>query len=282
MSWRIRPVLIALASLLFRGAEPVGAQERMVRVVVRDAQGIAVPFAFVSLRNRNGQVASDSGVATLRVPAGDSLNLFARRIGYAPFEGWVRPDPAAGDYLVTIAALPRTLAAVDVRERANTPLARTGFYDRVERVRRGAISARFITPEELDLRNPPLLSNILSGESMVKISYSDGKVLMTGRSGRCGMTLLVDGRRMRGIVDEVHTKEGADEIMRMMRTEGLSEPAAINRFIRARQSIDELVNSLSVAAIEIYASAAAVPTELQRNMASDACGLVAVWTGARQ
>jgi len=47
------------------------------------------------------------------------------------------------------------------------------------------------------------------------------------------------------------------------------------------QSIDELVTSLAVVAVEIYASVAAAPGELQRNAPSYACGLVVVWTGRR-
>lgn len=257
------------------------AQDELVLVKVRDTQGIPIPYALVQQPRGSSRVASDSGVAEFRIDARDSLRFIVRRIGFSPFDGWLRAD-SAGGFNVSLAPLPRMLTVVKVSERANTPLARTGFYDRMERVRRGATVARFITPEELDLRNPARISNVLQGENIVKVNYSNGKVLLGGRSRNCPMTVLLDGRKVPGMVEEVYTKEGADELTEIMRSERVSLPEAMDRFIRRRLSVDELVISAAVAAVEIYSSAAGVPAELQQNMAADACGLIALWTGARQ
>lgn len=275
----------SLAVLLATVPDAAVAQdESAVRVIVRDTLGVLIPFAYVQQRSGTSRVASDSGVAVFNATKSDSLRLIVRRIGYASFDGWARLD-STGAFPVALVQLPQRLAVVDVRERANTPLARTGFYDRLERSRRGAGSSRFFTPEELDLRNPPRISNILSGENLVKVNYSNGKVLLTGRARTCPMMVLLDGRKVIGLVEEAYTREGSEEIQAIMRTLRPTpdrEARAIDIFLRARLSIDELVNSASVAAIEVYASVATVPAELAQNMTSDSCGLIALWTGARQ
>jgi hypothetical protein len=268
---------LALASVLTR---PLASQA--TTVVVRDASGIPVSFAFVQLRAGASRVASDSGIATFSVTPEDSLRFVARRMGYAPFDRWVRRDPASGEYAITLEVLPRTLAAVDVRERANTPLARTGFYDRALRVRKGAITARFLTPEELDLRNPAKISHVLAGENFVKVQYHNGKPLLTGRARNCPMTVVLDGRRVRDLADEVYSREGQEEIEDMVRTRRMTRAAATDEYVRTRPSVDEFITAMSVAAVEMYGSAAAVPAELQQQMGSDACGLIALWTGSRQ
>ena len=57
--------------------------------------------------------------------------------------------------------------------------------------------------------------------------------------------------------------------------------AAEREYLYARESIDDIVNSLAVVAIEVYSSIANAPAELQRNAPPYACGLVVVWTGRR-
>ncbi len=257
-------------------APALEAQESSVRVVVTDSGAYGIPFAWVQLARGASRVANDSGIALFRVPAEDSIRFVVRRIGYAPFDSWVRKD-GVGDYRVLLATLPRTLVKVDITDRANTPLARTGFYDRMERVQRGAISARFITPEELDLRNPSKISSMLAGESMVKLQLNAGRAILLGRSGSCGLTILVDRVRLTGMVEEAYTYDGQEEIRRRG-----GDWQATQQFLRERQTVDDVVSSLSIAAVEIYASAASAPVELQRAAGPTSCGIIAIWTGSRQ
>jgi hypothetical protein len=42
------------------------------------------------------------------------------------------------------------------------------------------------------------------------------------------------------------------------------------------------VTAQSIAAIEIYASVASIPAELQRTAGNVQCGLIAIWTGRRR
>lgn len=259
------------------------------RVVVRDSAGRSIPYASVQSGGGTPRVASDSGVVLLTVPRADSLRLLARRIGFQPWEGWVRPD-SSGDFPIRLRPLPQNLDRVSIYER-DTPLARAGFYDRMERVAKGAVVARFWTPEAIELRNPNRTSALMEGESIVRVRTMSGKPVLTGRGGTCPMGVLVDGQRMHGMVEEISTREGEDEIQDIMRRMSRTPMgrgagpglrlAAEREFLYERTSVDDLVNSLGLVAVEIYATMAGVPAELLRNAPSYACGLVVIWTGRR-
>lgn len=269
---RVRSWLIAVVSATTISVAE--AQDR--RLLVVDSAGTPVPFALVTLSGGARRVASDSGIAILgRVAHNDSVKLLVRRVGYAPFDGWVRT--AADPLVVRLTPLARQLSAVTVTERANTPLARTGFYDRLERARRGAYSARFITPEELDLRSPGRVSDVLAGEAFLRIRRQSRRPILTGRGPGCPVAILVDGNRVTNTVEDYYTHEG----QRVIKEMGGSQ-RDIEEFLRARQTIDEIVSALSVAAIEIYASVNSAPADLQRSLSAEACGIVAIWTGSRQ
>ena len=95
------------------------------------------------------------------------------------------------------------------------------------------------------------------------------------------MGVVVDGQRLNHTVEEISTREGEEEILRIARQQRVGREQAERIFLYSRESIDELVNSLAVVAVEIYASMASVPAELQRAAPPYACGLVVVWTGRR-
>lgn len=266
----------------FIASGTIGAQSAdAIRVEVKDAGGLPIPYAMVQINRGSARVVNDSGVVQLNGEVADSLRLVVRRIGYIPFDGWSRRE-AHGVFIVTLAPLARELGAVTVTERANTPLARTGFYRRMERVRRGATVGTFITPEELDLRNPPRISSALGGQQSVKVTYHNGRAMITGRSQNCPMVVLLDGRKVDGMIEEALSRNGQAEIDRMAREQYMPRQRAQERYMRERMSVDELINSTAVAAIEIYASAASVPPELQQNMTAESCGLIAIWTGERK
>jgi hypothetical protein len=265
------------------------AQNPVVRLVVSDSLGQRVPFAYAHLGSGAGRVASDSGVVEFRSDAKDSLKFIVRRIGFAPFGGWIRRDTVSGEYRVAINQLPRQLSQVDVRGLPDGPLVRAGFYDRLERARRGATVARFITPEEIELRNPTRITQLLENENIVKIKRLHGNWSVVSGRANCPMALVVDGTAMRGTAEEILTRDGEIEIQdimrqpRMMRFSGSERRTAAEReFLSVRLSIDDIVTSLSVAAIEIYSSVAGAPPELLRNTAGETCGLVVVWTGSRR
>ncbi|MCE9600905.1 MAG: carboxypeptidase-like regulatory domain-containing protein [Gemmatimonadetes bacterium] len=269
-----------LSSLFFSTA--AAAQGTAPRVVVHDSAGTPIPFVNVQVGGGKVRAASDSGIALLSVQRAESLKIIARRIGFDPVERWVHAD-SAGEYHLVMRASPQFVGRAVIYAR-NTPLARAGFYDRMERSEHGAIGARFLTPEAIELRNANRVSSLLEGESTLRVRTVAGKPVLSGRGGNCPVGLIVDGQRMLGTVEEMGTTEGQIEIERIMRRLG-SRPdardAAEREYLQTRSSIDEIVTSLAVAAIEIYPSVSSAPAELQRNAAHFACSLVVVWTGRR-
>lgn len=254
-----------LTLLLFLVAVPLGAQDDRMVVRVFDADGKPIPYALVTLRDGVSRVADDSGRVSFNEAPEDSVRFQARRVGYEPFFNWVDRSPSAGDYPILLRVLPRSIQSVQISARANTPLGRSGFYDRVQRVQRGAYSARMITPEELEQRNPIRLTQVLRGESTVSVRRvgMDGAML-TGRGGNCSMSILLDGMRVTGTYEET--------------LDNRINPPPLSMLT----SVDNLIPIQSVAAIEIYASVNSIPAELQRSAGNVQCGLVAIWTGRRR
>ena len=261
-----RRLAVAATFLLALLAPGLRAQGERAVVQVTDVRGNAIPFAYVSIVNGVSRVADDSGRASRRRRVPDSLNLQVRRMGFDPFTGWVKRNATTGTFITDLIPLPNALDPVTVSARANTPLARTGFYDRATRVQRGAFSARIITPEELEFRNPIRLTQVLAGDRFIKVQPMNGKAVLQGRGPLCAMTILLDGQRLLGTYEEAI---------------GNPNPPPMSSLA----AIDDIVTGPSIAAIEIYGSAAAVPVELQRVAGSrmaQGCGLIAIWTGSRK
>jgi hypothetical protein len=261
---RSAPVALFAAVAL---SAPVVLHAQPERIVVRvvDPETRPIPYALVTLRDGISRVADDSGMVVFGEAPRDSLRFVARRIGYDPFSGWVTRSEVTGEFAIALRILPRSIQKVQVTARANSPLGRSGFYDRVQRVQRGAYAARMITPEELETRNPLKLSHMLQGENLVRVQRFDmGRAILTGRGGLCGMSILLDGMRVSGTLEEL--------------LENRVNPPPVSSLI----SVDDLVQAQSIAAIEIYASNASIPAELQRTAGNVQCGLIAIWTGNRR
>jgi hypothetical protein len=62
-----------------------------------------------------------------------------------------------------------SLEAVVTTAPRNDLLSRNGFYDRMQRTLRGAGSGDFITPEELTMRNPSRVSDVLRGRRSISV-----------------------------------------------------------------------------------------------------------------
>jgi hypothetical protein len=232
---------------------PVAARAAVVRVL--DPTGEPIPHAVVSVAGLRAVVADADGRAVLRTHPG-SRSVTVRRIGYRPFEGTLTADAASGDLTVTLETGATSLTAVRIQAAADSPLSRSGFYDRVAMVQRGAYSAEFITPEEIEERNAMRVTRLIAGRSGVRVDARtvNGAVrpVIRGRDG-CVMTILIDGQRMQ----MVDPDDG---------------PGAM--------TVDDLVDGRSVAAIEIYPSTANAPADLIPLTGGGSCGLVAIWTGA--
>ncbi len=277
----MRVASLMAASLLL--ALPLSAQGERMTVQVIDSLAQPIPFAWVQLTGGVIRVADDSGRAVFNSPPRDSLQLQVRRMGFLPFTGWL-PRTAAGNYLVTLAPAPRALAVSRIEERRNTPLARAGFYDRLDRAQNSATVARFITPEELDFRNPAKLTQVLMGEQTIRVRFFNQRALLEGRGSRCGLAVVLDGRLMTGMLEELVNVDLNPALRRDLEraTSAAAQDSVRRIHAGTMTSVDELINAGSVAAVEIYPSPASVPAELQRLAGSQSCGVVAIWSGGRR
>ncbi len=217
-------------------------------VHVTTVDGAPVAFANVHVGGSPVRIADSLGVVTLDRNARGPLRLRVLRLGFQPQDSTYRPDEQ-GIYSVVLTPLATELQAVTVSGVADTPLARTGFYERMRQVDRGAVVGEFITPEELDQRDVGIVSNMLFGRRYVTVRQSRfgqlGGRELKGRGG-CQMTLLVDGRRV------------------------------------SDAGPDNLLTGREVMAIEIYPSGANAPSELITLTGRGSCGIVSFWTGPRR
>ncbi|MFM8781454.1 MAG: hypothetical protein ACKOFO_08315, partial [Gemmatimonadota bacterium] len=91
-----RRLAVVAALLLTLVAPRVHAQGDRAVVQVTDVRGNAIPFAYVSIVNGVSRVADDSGRAAFAMRVPDSLRLEVRRMGFDPFNGWVKRNPTTG------------------------------------------------------------------------------------------------------------------------------------------------------------------------------------------
>lgn len=270
MSTLLRQALVPLYLAAFSG---LGAQQSW-RITVRDSAGFAVPYAIVEAIPGGRRVADIEGVATFSRQSSETVLLQVRRIGYAMAS--VRVPPSV-DADVRLMPLARTLETVNVTDRQNTLLAQRGFYERMERVQRGAIVGEFITPEDLEEIGPMTPSRALSRSRFVRVVREGGRgvseTVFVGR-GDCAFTVLVDGQRVESVQDRRPGLTSIDQNGTVPR-----DPPGVRP-----PSIEEILPGSDIAAIEVYPSAANAPSELQaRAMAGrGSCGIIAIWTGGRR
>lgn len=269
MRWTIVPAMLVVTS---------AAAQQAVTVEVRDDVGTPVAYALVATMGGAMRVANDAGVAEFRLRTADSLEFKVRRIGYREFTGWVRRDGST--YRVTLPRVAAALSTVEVTaagSTTNTPLMQRGFYDRIDRVQRGAILADFFTPEQLDERPFSSVTQMIAGSryarvSSMRLSARTVRVIV-GRGG-CPMTIMLDGEHLKGTVQDAVMSETPQSINPAGTRMGGGDQNPL--------SVDELVDGRSIMAIEVYPSTANAPAELQRLSGRGSCGIVALWTGGRR
>lgn len=219
------------------------AAKQGVVVRVADRSGVPVPYALVWINGTPPRTADATGEVRFARGLPATFQVSVRRIGYAPHDTTVSGIGNA-TIRVTLNPVERELEAVLTVATRSTPLAMTGFYDRMERVRRGAIRGEFVTPEELEGRQIVMMSQIFQGRSLV--SVQGGREAKLFGRGQCMMQVLIDGMP---IEDNVPGRN---------------------------------VNVHDVMGVEIYGSTANAPAELIPTTRRGSCGIVAIWTGPRR
>lgn len=246
-----------------------------LRVVAESSGPVAHALVFVAGTRR---VTDEQGTVVLERAAGDSIRIQVRRIGYSPFDGWIQRLRTDTITLV-LAPLAQQLDAVAVTAERDTPLARTGFYRRIELARRGGFSAEFYLPEDLEQTRPTRMSDLVAASRFARIDWIGGRPVLRSSRRACMVSVLLDGHVVRGTVEEIHSPIGMQQMRRDYLGTGPQEQA---KFLRDRLSINDIVPAAAVSAVEVYASANSAPIEIQRAAGAEACAIVAIWTGARQ
>jgi hypothetical protein len=257
-------VVLALSAIT-----PAAHAQSVVRVLDRDS--LPIPYALVQVGGGTERIADSLGRARFGKEIGAAPSLTVRRIGYAPFQGRATASPH-GEFVVLLEPTVRELEAVQTVALRSTPLSRTGFYDRMQRVHDGAIVGRFITPEELEQRRPTLVSQVLQGLPSVRVQRApDGRAVVLGRGG-CPMTVLLDGQRLNGLLQD----------NKQFRNTSINPRGQYGGGGAGDLSLDQATVATEVMAIEVYNSTANAPSELIPTTGGGSCGLIAIWTGPRR
>jgi hypothetical protein len=198
-------------------------------------------------------VTDSTGSLRTAPPKQAKFTLRVARIPYKPAELVIAGASTDTVVSVTLELATAQLGAVVTRStRVHSTLERAGFYDRLDRSVRGAVSGQFITPEELSLRNPPMISDVLRARRGINVVGNGRNAIVQGR-GACKMEIVLDGQRLSGSM-------GA-------RSEGYG-------------LVNDLVNGSEVVGIEIYNSAQSTPGDIAPI--GSACGTIVIWTGGRR
>ncbi len=189
------PFVLVLEPLALESVR-VEARPSAPAVRVVDADSIPIPYALVSVGGAQPSATDLTGHLRLPRSPGASIDIRVQRIGYVPFTGVVE-RAADGAFVITLHRLAQGLDTMRTVAARSTPLSRTGFYDRMRRVRQGAMVGEFLTPEELDLRIAGRRWwDVLQGKRYVTATATG----LLGRGG-CRMQVLLDGMPARGALD---------------------------------------------------------------------------------
>lgn len=242
-----------------------------------------IPYGIMTLLPEGGKggrvtLSDEQGYWTFEVPGPGSYYVAARRIGYQP---WISGPIEIGpeDDLSSVfhlRPLPVILDPVEVSAAAvRSYLELTGFYERQK-----SNFGHFITPEQIEKRRAARVTDLLTNLPGVQlVSLTSGSVgprfvqLRGGdlsRAGLCRPRVFVDGLMWaRG--DSRPARTGEEDAV---------EAAIEERLQRVDQSLslDDIGPPSTLAAIEVYRSAAQVPVQFGGTSVETLCGVIVIWT----
>ena len=253
---KLLPAATRMGSVRIDSGSDGSGQGRTVRVVADNGQPIM--YANVTLEGATARITDEKGEIHLGPGKRQTFTARVSRIGFAPWYGKV-DLPSVATMTVTLPQVAQTLARVTVNgsQEIKNPLQLTGFYDRWMMRQKGALSAVFVGPEELEFRHPAKITSMLGGLNGVQIRKlamkgsgdDDNLVAYSTTSSNimqmCPMAVLIDGHQ---------------------------EPPPV--------FIDRVVDANAVMAIEVYDRGGNMPIGLDAN--DTACGVIAFWTGSRK
>jgi hypothetical protein len=274
----MRRMLKALERALLVGlfaTTSVAAQSSTITVIGSDSG--PVPYAWVAVRGGQANITDEHGKLSLGGGHNVKLAVEVRRIGFVPWSGNIAIADTATNTTIVLRRLAQAIGAVTVtaaKESRDPALA--GFYDRWLMRQKGALSATFIGPEEIEFRHPARPSDLLEGVNGVRLLRTDrGSVIARGNGGTCFMSVMLDGRQLCPAAGcHVSDNANAPQIGRGM------APPSNQKLDDVTVNLNQYVDANDIVAVEVYARGANMPISLQALDA--ACGVIAIWTGARK
>jgi len=215
------------------------------RILLLDSAGTAL----------TALVTSPDGQFTFNIPHLGEYRLLIGRIGYpiSISKPFVFSSAFTARVSLRLPSNPITLDTVTVvaKEIERLPyLVDAGFYQR-----RQAGFGHFLTRDEIDKRDPLILSDLLKGMSGVR-------VICTG-ARHCAVTMRAANTMFfRGPCNPSVVLDGA-----VLQPGGTSSGGL---------GLDELINPFNVEAIEVYPSPAGVPVQYSGYLSP--CGAIIIWS----
>ncbi|HEY5086190.1 MAG TPA: carboxypeptidase regulatory-like domain-containing protein [Gemmatimonadaceae bacterium] len=206
---------------------------------VTNAGGVPVPGARVSVQGSRGSTSTGTdGKFTLTGVMPGTQSVLVRRVGYSPVQLPIDVTSLSTNQLtVRLGAYTPVLSSVDVKAKAD-PLSTTGF----ERRRKMGMG-HYMDLDAINKIHPTYTSDILRRMPGIYVTGSGSSANVVTTRGNGCVGYLVDGNTVSG---------------------------------DAGQSIDEMVNSQDVAAVEFY-NPVDVPMELSSG-ANTGCAMLVIWT----
>jgi hypothetical protein len=284
---RIRPEILAVAAAL-AGLTPASAQRLSGRVLDAESREPVVAVVITLVATNGAQLvstrANTEGDWRLTAPAPGTYFVSAKRIGYQP---WASPPLTvrSHDNLSVDINLHRSavrLHPVEVTAQAlRDYLHRIGFYERQR-----ADFGHFITTEAIERRQAARVTDLLlsvPGVSLVRMTTgSAGPLFVQLRGGAMSQGAMC---RPRVFVDGVLFAHGDSRPVRANADPSTEQQVEdVVQSIDRGLSLDDVGHPSTIAAIEVYRSAAQVPVQFGGTSVSTLCGVIVIWTrtGARR
>jgi hypothetical protein len=270
---------VALATVIVAVLPSAGrGQTRKIKVVSADT--MPIPYAYVTVEGGYGQITDENGEVSLGAGKQQTLVVRVQRIGYQPWFGKIDATDTATVFKVPLLRIAQSLSTVTITGTAAVnSLKLTGFYDRWMMRQKGALSAVFIGPEEIEFRHPDKITNVLRGLNGVEFRRScEGELVAFSTTNRCPMAVLIDGNRQcpsRGCNGSATIIGGSGA---QSSHPNCDDPRGLNATTAV--IIDQFLNAGDVAAIEVYNRGGNVPVSISAS--DQACGIIAFWTGSRK
>ena len=210
---------------------------------VTDSLGTAIVRADVYLRNTvfRTQSGDDGRFELTGVPTGQ-VEVMVRRVGYTPTT--LPLQLAAGevrDLKVQLMPFVNTLDSVSVVAAPAPPVEKP----KLEHIRRGG--GTFLDREQIEKRQPRVLTDIFRGISGIKVSRENGVATVissrTGANMTCPLSYVVDGRN----------------------------------FPLYGQAIDVMMQLVDITSVEVFPGGASMPPQYGGRQVGN-CGLIVITT----